>query len=105
MLGERGGMLPEQSVPPAIRDQMLLPEAMGAPAERTSNMASSIGNRHILKPQEWAAIQAGEIGPWAKVAADQAAVHPSGGKLEVFVIGDAGPVEITAKVQAMAAAT
>lgn len=45
MLGERGGMLSEQSVPPPIRDQMLLPEAMGAPAERTAIMSNRINYR------------------------------------------------------------
>jgi hypothetical protein len=103
MLGERGGMLSEQSVPPAIRDQMLLPEAMGAPAERTEIMASSIGNTHTLKADEWEKIVAGEVGPWAKVAADQAAMHPSGGQLRVFVIRDGAKAEITAEVLAMAA--
>lgn len=38
MLGERGGMLTEQSVPPAIRDQILAPEAMGASAQRACIM-------------------------------------------------------------------
>ncbi|MBU8540197.1 hypothetical protein [Falsiroseomonas tokyonensis] len=68
-------------------------------------MAGSIGNRHILQPEEWRAIRDGDNGPWCLCAVDQARMHPGGGPLEVIVVAlDASRIDITDKVIAQASA-